>query len=51
MREIERTNQFRRDFKREKSGRLGRKLDALLLEALNLLADDKPLAPRYFDHA
>ena len=44
------TNRFKRDYRREKSGRNGRKLDALLVEAVNMLAADKPLPRRYFDH-
>jgi len=50
MRTIEPTTRFRRDYKREKSGVLGKKLDALLQEALDLLAADEPLPPRYVDH-
>jgi mRNA interferase YafQ len=50
MRAIKYTNRFKRDFRREKSGVLGKKLDALLMEAVNLLADDQPLPQRYVDH-
>lgn len=50
MREIRYTSRFKRDYRREKSGVLGKKLDKLLLDAANLLADDKPLPQRYFDH-
>lgn len=50
MREIKYTARFRRDYKREKSGRHGKKLDALLMEAVNLLAADTPLPRRNFDH-
>jgi mRNA interferase YafQ len=50
MREIERTSRFKRDYRREKSGVLGKRLDALLLEALELLMNDKPLPQRYVDH-
>lgn len=51
MREIEPTTRFRRDYRREKSGRLGKRLDALLKEVVKLLAADAPLARRHFDHA
>ncbi len=51
MREIEPTTQFRRDYRREKFGRLGKKLDALLTEVVNLLATDALLPRRHFDHA
>jgi mRNA interferase YafQ len=51
MREIKYTARFKRDYKREKSGRLGKKLDTLLMEVVNLLAADKPLAHRNFDHS
>ena len=50
MREVKYTTRFQRDYKREKSGRHGKKLDALLMEVVNLLASDKPLPRRNFDH-
>lgn len=50
MREVKYTTRFKRDYQREKSGRHGRKLDALLMEAVNLLAADRPLPRRNFDH-
>jgi mRNA interferase YafQ len=50
MRAIERTSRFKRDYRREKSGVLSKKLDQLLIETIELLAADKPLPPRYFDH-
>jgi mRNA interferase YafQ len=51
MREIKYTARFKRDYRRERSGRHGRRLDTLLMEVLNLLADDTPLPLRHFDHA
>ena len=50
MRAIERTSRFKRDYRREQSGVLGKKLDALLLEIIDLLAADRPLPHRCFDH-
>jgi len=50
MREIKYTTRFQRDYKREKSASHGKKLDTLLMEAVNLLAADKPLPRRSFDH-
>ena len=50
MREIKYTARFKRDYKREKTGRHGKKLDALLMEVVNLLAADQPLPRRNFDH-
>ncbi len=50
MREIKYTTRFRRDYQREKSARHGKKLDALLMEVVNLLANDTPLPRRNFDH-
>jgi mRNA interferase YafQ len=50
MREIEHTSRFKRDYRREKSGVLSKKLDRLLNEAIDLLAADRPLPQRYFDH-
>ena len=40
MRAIKYTNRFKRDYKREKSGQLGKKLDVVLMEAVNMLAAD-----------
>ena len=39
MREVRYTARFKRDYRREKSGRHGKRLDALLMEVVNLLAD------------
>ena len=45
MRQINYTNRFKRDYKREKSGRHGKTLDVVLMEVVNLLAADE-LLPR-----
>jgi mRNA-degrading endonuclease YafQ of YafQ-DinJ toxin-antitoxin module len=50
MREIKYTTRFRRDYRREKSGRHSEKLDALLMDVVNLLATNTPLPRRNFDH-
>jgi len=50
MRIVRYTSRFRRDYKREKSGRRGGRLDAELMETVNMLAKDEPLPRRYFDH-
>jgi mRNA interferase YafQ len=50
MRDVKYTARFRRDYKREKSGRHGNKLDTLLMEVVNLLAADAFLPRRNFDH-
>ncbi|HEV1285189.1 MAG TPA: type II toxin-antitoxin system YafQ family toxin [Bryobacteraceae bacterium] len=50
MRDVKYTARFRRDYKREKSGRHSNKLDTLLMEVVNLLAADAPLPRRNFDH-
>jgi mRNA interferase YafQ len=50
MREIKYTARFKRDYRREKSGQHGKKLDTLLMEVVNLLANDTPLPRRNFDH-
>ena len=50
MRTVKYTNRFKRDYRREKSGVLGKKLDTLLMTVVNLLAADKPLPRRHFDH-
>jgi len=50
MREIKYTNRFKRDYRREKSGRHGKRLDAMLMEAVDMLTADAQLPQRYFDH-
>jgi mRNA interferase YafQ len=50
MRTIRYTSCFKCDYKREKSGRHGKKLDAALMEIVNLLATDTPPPHRNFDH-
>ena len=47
MREIKYTSRFKRDYKREKSAQHGKKLDAILMEAVNMLAADRLLPRRY----
>lgn len=51
MRSVRYTGRFRRDYRREKSGRHARTLDADLSTIVQLLAKDEPLPRRYFDHA
>jgi mRNA interferase YafQ len=50
MRDVKYTSRFKRDYKREHSGRFREKLDALLMEAVNLLAADATFPRRCFDH-
>ncbi len=49
MRTIERTNQFKRDYKRESRGRHRTDLDASLALIVEALANNKPLEPRHYD--
>ncbi|MBI3090814.1 MAG: type II toxin-antitoxin system YafQ family toxin [Candidatus Tectomicrobia bacterium] len=51
MRTIERTSQFKRDYKREAKGRHRETLDAALRAVLEALANDQTLKPRHRDHA
>ena len=51
MREIDYTHRFKRDYRREESGLLGKKLEELVRPILALLVEDKPLPRRYSDHA
>jgi mRNA interferase YafQ len=51
MRLIERTNQFKRDYRRESKGRNREVLGTELAEILGLLANDLPLPARCFDHS
>ena len=50
MRTVKYTNRFKRDYKREKSGLHGKKLDTLLMEVVDLLAANAPLPRRNCDH-
>jgi mRNA interferase YafQ len=50
MRIVKYTSRFRRDYRREKSGRHSKRLDAALLETVAMLSKDEPLPRRYFDH-
>ncbi|MBP7526737.1 MAG: type II toxin-antitoxin system YafQ family toxin [Syntrophorhabdaceae bacterium] len=50
MREIRYTKQFKRDYKREKTGRHRKILDAALMETVYLLADDMGLPVKNADH-
>lgn len=45
MRAIDRTSRFKRDYRHEKSGVLSKKLDQLLIEAIELLAADSRCLP------
>ena len=51
MRTIERTGQFKRDYKREAKGAHRTTLTADLTDILKTLADDQPLAEKHRDHA
>jgi len=50
MREIRYTARFKRDYRREKTGRHSKTVDAALIQVLNLLADDRSLPNSNFDH-
>jgi mRNA interferase YafQ len=51
MRAIERTTQFKRDFKREMKGRQRATLETALTDVLHTPANDAPLAETYRDHS
>lgn len=51
MRRIERTGQFRRDWKRESKGRYRDVLAGEFVTILTALVNDRPLDPRHRDHA
>ncbi|MHB0925269.1 MAG: type II toxin-antitoxin system YafQ family toxin [Gallionellaceae bacterium] len=51
MRTIDRTNQFKRDYKRELKGQHRATLEGDLVEVVKALARDVTLAERYHDHA
>ena len=51
MRTIERTNQLKRDFKREMKGQHRATLEQDFVQPVKLLVRDQPLPDRYRDHA
>jgi len=51
MRTIERTSQFKRDYKREAKGSYRTTLEVDFIDVLTALANDKPLAEKHHDHA
>ncbi|MDI9333733.1 MAG: type II toxin-antitoxin system YafQ family toxin [Cytophagales bacterium] len=50
MRTIDRTSQFKRDYKREAKGQHRATLDADFMTVLEMLATDQPLTERHHDH-
>lgn len=50
MRTIKYTSQFKRDYRRELKGRHREVLEEILLAITDLLAEDKSLSPRNYDH-
>jgi mRNA interferase YafQ len=50
MRTIRPTKGFKRDYRREKSGRHSKIIDAALMKVVNLLAADMPLPHTNVDH-
>lgn len=51
MRTIERTNQLKRDYKRELKGHHRATLEDDFRQVVGMLVSDKPLPERYHDHA
>ncbi|CAM3698400.1 type II toxin-antitoxin system YafQ family toxin [Polynucleobacter arcticus] len=51
MRRIERTTQFKKDYKRESRGRYKTVVESALIEVVGLLVLDLELPERYFDHS
>ncbi len=51
MRKIERTTQFKRDYKRESKGKHRKSLEQDFLTVLKSLVADQVLKPKYRDHA
>jgi len=50
MRTIRRTNNFKRDYKREKKGQHRKTLDTDLIKIVTMLATDDALPQRHYDH-
>jgi mRNA interferase YafQ len=51
MRTIQRTHQFKRDYKRESKGRHHSILNSIFVELVTNLINDRPLADKHRDHA
>jgi mRNA interferase YafQ len=51
MRRIERTGQFKRDYKKQTKGVHRATLETDLMPIIKTLACDQPLQPRLYDHA
>ena len=51
MRRVERTGQFKKDYKRVRRGRHRTALDTVLVKVLEALVNDQPLDPRHRDHS
>jgi mRNA interferase YafQ len=51
MLRVERTGQFKRDYKRELKGRHRDTLEVSLIDLLTVLLNRRPLADKYRDHA
>jgi len=51
VRKIERTNRFKKDYKRESKGQYAYVLESNFVDALKLLLADEPLEARHRDHA
>lgn len=51
MRTIERTGQFKRDYKRESKGQHRATLEREFVAVITLLANDQPLPDKLHDHA
>lgn len=51
MRTIERTSQFKHDYKREAKGSYRATLEVDFIDVLTALANDMPLAEKHHDHA
>jgi len=51
MRRIERTNQFKRDFKRELKGQHAMILATIFVDVLSALIEDEALEEKHRDHA
>lgn len=50
MRKIERTTQFKKDYKRSLKSHFGKKLDHMLVNVLQLLVNDHVILEKYKDH-
>lgn len=45
------SNRFKKDYKREKSGKYSKNIDSILKDTIDIMESGNPFPQRYFDHS